>query len=119
MLPWGACLADEETCPVHSFILPRTHWSYFSTVEELDTLIESLNVRGIRERELKEKLNLERERILKSLKKSTPIIAKLSREDAEAKNNKFEEKNINEVVDLTLRDQVIIYLKTFSSFPYT
>ncbi len=91
---------------MHSLILPRTHWSYYSTVEELDLLIESLNVRGVRERKLKEKLNSERDRIVKSLKRSTPIIAKLSREDPEGKKLKTEGQNINEIVDLTLRDQV-------------
>jgi hypothetical protein len=109
MLPWGACLADDEICPVHSFILPRTHWSYFSTVEELDLLTESLNVRGIRERDLKEKLEGERERIVKGLKKSSQMIAKLSRHESEAKKHKSDQQNINEIVDLTLRDQVTAF----------
>ena len=35
--PWGLCSgpADADSCVVHSTILPRTYWSYYSTVEEV------------------------------------------------------------------------------------
>ena len=62
----------QEICPVHSTILPKTHWSYFSTPEELDELIETLNVRGIREHELREKLVHDREKIVRVLKPFLP-----------------------------------------------
>ena len=43
---WGICISDMDTCTVHSTILPKTHWSYISCVEDFDKLIESLNPRG-------------------------------------------------------------------------
>ena len=43
---WGICTRPMETCTVHSTILPKTHWSYISSVEDFDKLIESLNPRG-------------------------------------------------------------------------
>ena len=54
--PWGVCTGDKESCVVHSSILPKTHWSYYSTIEEVDSLIDNLNERGLRESELKDKL---------------------------------------------------------------
>ena len=43
---WGICIPDKDKCTVHSTILPKTHWSYISSVEDFDKLIESLNPRG-------------------------------------------------------------------------
>ena len=43
--------------------------SSIGSVEELDELIEALNPRGIRESELKERLNNEHEFIVKNLRK--------------------------------------------------
>jgi bromodomain adjacent to zinc finger domain protein 1A len=67
--PWGLCLADAESCPVHSTILPKTYWAYYSSVEELDDLIEKLNPRGLREGDLKDKLTFERDKLVRTLKK--------------------------------------------------
>ena len=33
--PWGRCLASGPDCPVHSAILPRTHWAFYSSVQEV------------------------------------------------------------------------------------
>ena len=73
-LPWGCCIADMDTCPVHSTIYPRTNWAYFSKVEELDALIDSLNPRGIYESELKERLLADRESLLKKFKKFNNVL---------------------------------------------
>ena len=73
MKPWGMCTADKESCVVHSSILPRTHWSYYSTIDEVDNLIDGLNERGFRESELKEKLLNERDRLAKSLKRMSNV----------------------------------------------
>merc|ERR1711997_255464 len=67
---FGVCLADTpDNCTVHSTILPKTHWSYVSTVDEVDQIIEALNPRGFRESDLKEKLLHERDSIIKNMKK--------------------------------------------------
>ena len=73
MKPWGMCTADKESCVVHSSILPKTHWSYYSTIEDIDDLIDNLNERGVRESELKDKLINERDRLAKSLKRMSTI----------------------------------------------
>ena len=69
--PWGLCIPDPMNCTVHSTILPRTYWAYYSTVEDVDKLIGSLNDRGLRESDLKEKLLIERDRLIKSIKRCT------------------------------------------------
>lgn len=63
------CTANPSNCPVHSEKYPdRVRWSYYSTEEEINSLIDSLNSRGIREKILLEKLTLEKELILKHIK---------------------------------------------------
>ena len=37
--PWGRCLASGPDCPVHSAILPRTHWAFYSSVQEVNSQI--------------------------------------------------------------------------------
>lgn len=123
-LPWGACLADPENCPVHSTILPKTYWSYFSTIDEVDELIGSLNERGIRESELKEKVIAERDKIAKNLKKFN-FSEKL---DVDMKKPLTDEKSIDlkddgslaSIANLTLRDQILeleekIYIGTLGT----
>ncbi|XP_035791174.1 bromodomain adjacent to zinc finger domain protein 1A-like [Anopheles albimanus] len=61
------CTADARTCPVHG--QPgdehaRPSWGYFATADELDALIRSLNMRGLREKQLRETLECERDLIL-------------------------------------------------------
>ena len=62
----------------------------------MDELIESLNVRGIREHELREKLIHERERIVKSFKKLSVFASKLSFDDEDLA--KVEKKEIKKVM---------------------
>lgn len=62
------CTANPSNCPVHTEKYPdRVRWSYYSTEEEVNNLINSLNSRGIREKILLEKLTLEKELILKHI----------------------------------------------------
>ena len=86
---------------MHSTILPKTHWSFYSTVDELDELIDNLNVRGVREHELKEKLIHERDRIVKSLKKASGVVGKLAVDDEDlAKVEKKETKKVRHFLKL-------------------
>ena len=93
-LPWGACLGagNREGCSVHSSILPKTTWSYFSTIEEVDEVIERLNPRGIREAELADKLTFERDGIARNLRKFPKMGDRLCRKLAEEKEEKAEAK---------------------------
>merc|ERR1719233_1943561 len=93
--PWGCCLANGPDCPVHSNILPRTHWAFYSTVQEIDDLVEGLNPRGIREGELKEKILLERERIDGRVKKCKADQLVISKEEEE----KLEASQLQQVQD--------------------
>ena len=121
---WGACIADNDNCTVHSTILPKTHWSYVASVDEFDQLIDSLNTRGIRESDLKDKLINEREKLTKNLKDfvCSPISDKINQEPSEAKAKVKDEKkmvngdvdmkdhdegDISTIVDLALRDQIL------------
>jgi len=126
--PWGCCLANGPDCPVHSNILPRTHWAFYSTVQEIDDLVEGLNPRGIREGELKERILLERERIdgrLKKCKVDQLVISKEEEEKLEAsqlqqvqdrreKASKSAwveavpvDTDLQEVMETNLRDQIL------------
>jgi len=118
--PWGLCSADVDSCVVHSTILPRTYWSYYGTVEEVDALIDGLNERGVRESDLKEKLRSERDRLVKNLKRVTGGVKnKLEaggEVDTEVKAIKASSVNgagvhvnpsASAIVDLTLRDQIL------------
>jgi bromodomain adjacent to zinc finger domain protein 1A len=126
-LPWGSCLANNESCPVHSTILPRTSWSYFSTIEQVDDVIEKLNTRGVRESDLADKLSGERDKIARNLRKFNNLGDRLSQKIKEEKkitlssapeskeengeDNKSaplpESDSISMAIDLTLRDQIL------------
>ncbi len=109
-LPWGCCTADPETCLVHSTILPKTHWSYFNSIEEVDALISSLNPRGFREKELKERLDNERAGLARAFKKfNSSIEAKLSSVDEVVKEEPGDENHssIDALLNLNLRDQIL------------
>lgn len=126
--PWGRCLASVEDCPVHSSILPRTHWAFYSNMEEIDKLVLGLNPRGVREGELKEKLLFERERIesrVKKVKMEQLVVSKEEVDTLEAtqlqqvqdrrdKASKYAGvesvpmgTNLQAVMELNLRDQIL------------
>ncbi len=126
--PWGACLADQVNCPVHSTILPRTYWSYYSSEEELDRLIETLNPRGFRESELRERLLGEKDKLAKNFRKfgNLDIESKLNREQKEedpstaATSTTAGESSVASSADLQLRDQILeleekVYLGTLGT----
>jgi bromodomain adjacent to zinc finger domain protein 1A len=63
------CNCDPITCAVHADGVDRTVWSYYNTEEEINALIESLNVRGFREKNLREQLEANRDLIVDYIKK--------------------------------------------------
>ena len=109
--PWGSCLAsDSLNCPVHSSILPRTHWAFFSSTEDVDALIENLNDRGFRESELKEKLIFERDKIARNLKRMNFNVSQRLSADAKEEGDEKEteaKSSITSILDLQLRDQIM------------
>jgi len=126
--PWGTCLATGVDCPVHSNILPRAHWSFYSTVEEIDGLLEGLNPRGVREGDLKDKLSAERERIISRVKKvkvdqlvvSEDDVERLEKEQLQKVQDRRDKASkyagvdtvpmgthLQDVIELSLRDQIL------------
>ena len=125
--PWGRCLASGPDCPVHSAILPRTHWAFYSSVQEVDLLVDSLNPRGDREGELRDRLIGQRDRIERRMKKCQVSVLSRSQEDCEhleASMAAEEEKRRNkaapvdgsalplgtpmqDIMELALRDQIL------------
>lgn len=62
------CNCDPLTCIVHSDNVKRATWTYYHTTEEIEALIESLNVRGFREKNLREQLEANRDLIIDYIK---------------------------------------------------
>ncbi|XP_017779686.1 PREDICTED: bromodomain adjacent to zinc finger domain protein 1A isoform X2 [Nicrophorus vespilloides] len=65
------CSSDPATCVIHSK-KDGSSWSFFTEREQLDELINSMNVRGVRESDLKEALSNGREFLAKYIK-TTPL----------------------------------------------
>lgn len=63
------CTGDTETCSIHGKKrLSHSTWAFLNTEEEISALIDSLNTRGVREKNLKEQLESQKELILSHLK---------------------------------------------------
>ena len=126
--PWGICLAPRSECPVHSDILPRTTWAYYSSSQELEQLLDSLNNRGVREGELRDKLVAERDFIENRLKKCKADQYVITDEDQEELGQKQLQEvqkrreklsrntggdplplgtSLKEMIELSLRDQIL------------
>lgn len=107
--PWGICLANPEVCTVHSTILPKTNWSYFGSMDEVDSLVDNLNQRGFREGELRERLLAERELLAKNLRKMSRVERHLSTpaDDGDCGFQSARGDQISVRADLTLRDQIL------------
>merc|ERR1712012_299029 len=126
--PWGLCLGPVPECPVHFDVMPRITWSYYSSSEDIEKLIQSLNTRGLREGELRDKIVAEKELIEGRLKKckvdqyvvseeDQEEITKKELQNVENRRNK-QSKNtgadplpmgtgLHEMIELSLRDQIL------------
>eukprot|EP00096_Caligus_rogercresseyi_P009103 TRINITY_DN3029_c0_g1_i3.p1 TRINITY_DN3029_c0_g1~~TRINITY_DN3029_c0_g1_i3.p1 ORF type:complete len:1517 (+),score=584.82 TRINITY_DN3029_c0_g1_i3:77-4552(+) len=106
--PSGLCFADNDNCPVHSTILHRTKWSFYSTPEELENLISALNPRGIREKDLRHRLLADKNVLQTSLEQfpSSSSGKRLTQSDLKT-NSDDSEGSISKLLDITLRDQAL------------
>jgi bromodomain adjacent to zinc finger domain protein 1A len=98
------CNCDPTTCIVHSDTPERVTWTYFHTAEEVDALIQSLNVRGYREKNLKDQLEASRDLIVDYIKNCPVEKLSVEMDDEEKieevkkslkKNKKYENANLN------------------------
>ena len=128
--PWGLCLGPSrvDECAVHSEVLTRVTWSYYSSVDQVNQLLDSLNTRGVREGELRDKITAERAFIERGLKKCKSDQYVTSEEDKEEmgrrqlqevmgrrnKQSKHTETepiplgtSLKELIELSLRDQIL------------
>uniref|UniRef100_A0A182T2Q7 Bromodomain adjacent to zinc finger domain protein 1A n=1 Tax=Anopheles maculatus TaxID=74869 RepID=A0A182T2Q7_9DIPT len=79
------CTGDEKSCPVHTSIHQSTAtWSYYATAHELDALISSLNPSGVREKPLRETLELYRDLIASRLEQYPVAIFAVQENDRSA-----------------------------------
>ena len=128
--PWGLCLgaARVDECAVHSKVINRVTWAYYSSVNQLDQLLDSLNTRGVREGELRDKIIAEKAAIERGLKKcksdqyvtsdedkeemdKMQLQEVLSRRNKQSKHNNTEPiplgTSLKELIELSLRDQIL------------
>merc|ERR1719225_1318314 len=125
--PWGRCLANSPDCPVHSVTLPRIHWAFYSSAQEVDELVNSLNPRGDREGELRDRLVAQRERIERRMKKCQVSVLSRSQQDCEQLGASMEAEEVKrrnkaapvngsalplgtsmqDIMELALRDQIL------------
>lgn len=116
------CNCDPATCIVHSDTPERNNWTYYNTAEEVDALIESLNVRGFREKVLKEQLEASRDLIVEYIKNCPTTKLTVTLDDEEKvdelkkiirrSTKKYENANLScgagtdpsEIYDETLRE---------------
>lgn len=122
------CNCDPATCAVHNNNPDRTIWSYYNTTEEIDALIESLNVRGFREKNLREQLESNRDLIVDYIKncpteklsfvheEDTDVIAEVKRANRNGgKTKKYDDPNfscqagtdVNDIYDYVLRGYLL------------
>ena len=124
---FGLCTANKNNCPVHSSFLPRTEWAFF-TIDQFDGLINALNPRGFREKELRENLFAKKEKLLETMGKcpiskldNTYLSDDMLVEERKSGRNKDKEKqkrgglildypsgtSANDILELQLRDQIL------------
>jgi len=119
---FGVCTGDKQYCPVHSLQFTRPKWYFFWDPVQIDSLIEGLTPRGIREKELRQSLIEEKDN-LKSIIKKCPV-AKLNTEktypdivsSAPARKSKNQsisnfgfswDTSIDTIMELQLRDLIL------------
>jgi bromodomain adjacent to zinc finger domain protein 1A len=116
------CTTNEENCPIHSPNLPEVQWSVMYKPEHIEALIESLNKRGIREGELRQCMELEKNDIISYISRcpisslnpievppaiKPDVQTRLTKRYAEANLRFPAGTDINEVLEMTLRDALV------------
>ncbi|XP_050295033.1 bromodomain adjacent to zinc finger domain protein 1A isoform X2 [Anthonomus grandis grandis] len=122
------CTSDISRCPVHTDNPINPRWAFFYRKEHLEALIEALNKRGLREKELKEMLKEEEDTLLELMEK-TPVAVlnpeaaiklepegiKETRHNGSKKKDRYEDANLgypnemslNEVLENALIDTIL------------
>ncbi|GIY19978.1 hypothetical protein CDAR_583872 [Caerostris darwini] len=118
-LSMDQCSANVDTCPIHNLNAPRTKWSFYYKVEDLDCLISGLNSRGFRERSLKQALLNEKDRIKEMMarfpshtfNKSLPLPpqpeTRKSQRHQNSQNSSYYGMTPRQAQEITLRDMIL------------
>ncbi|KAG1706192.1 Bromodomain adjacent to zinc finger domain protein 1A [Nymphon striatum] len=103
---FGMCTANEDTCPVHSVRKKRNEWCLFCDVDSIEELINNLNVRGFRERELLENLKSEKWRLYNHLLTCQKQLLPLQ---IDSEENIIEniDQSAAKIFELNLRDMIV------------
>nr|CAD7441984.1 unnamed protein product [Timema bartmani] len=118
--PLLVCTTNRSTCPVHSSGMSRTKWAYFSTEEEIVSLIKSLNKRGVRESDLRRTLIQQQERVVMNVKlcpvrkldKSLPDEDSEQRKSTRAvKVPKYDDSNLGFPTDMAVETVLNLFLR--------
>ncbi|XP_068208965.1 bromodomain adjacent to zinc finger domain protein 1A [Palaemon carinicauda] len=122
---YGLCTGDMTTCPVHSEREDHHRWYFFHNLEDVHTLIDNLNTRGYREKELKSSLEYYRGNIESSIRacpvykldpSQEPELDVVSRKsqrhlttkkDSDVNLNFPPGTEVDEILQLTLRDMIL------------
>ncbi|XP_069952851.1 bromodomain adjacent to zinc finger domain protein 1A [Cherax quadricarinatus] len=122
---FGLCTADPQSCPVHANRNNKHKWFFFHKIEDLNSLISSLNSRGYREGELKNVLECYKTAAENSMKacpvfkldpSQEPEIDQAVRKSQRNLNTKKDEDanlnfppgtSIDEILQYTLRDMIL------------
>ncbi|XP_047354195.1 bromodomain adjacent to zinc finger domain protein 1A isoform X2 [Vespa velutina] len=116
-----ACTGDKD-CPIH-WKRCGSKWSFYGKIEDIETLINSLSKRGIREGELRNNLEHEMSSLISVIEEcprhklnpevfSEPVKGQANKT---GKKNKYENANLNfptnlsvdNVMEMTLRDFIL------------
>lgn len=116
-----ACTGDKD-CPVH-WKREGPKWSFYGKIEDVETLINSLNKRGIRESELRNNLEHEFSSLISIIEKcpkyklNSEVFSEPAKGQANKiiKKNKYENANlnfpphfpVNSAMEMTLRDFIL------------
>ncbi|KAF0306507.1 Bromodomain adjacent to zinc finger domain protein 1A [Amphibalanus amphitrite] len=111
------CTGQQDECPVHSAILPRTSWSFCPDLEHLEQLLSTLNERGVREAELKAAIQQAGESLRRGIEKcpKNELIPGADRRPRREPTSSGRDPNYNfptgtpvaEIQELLLRDMIL------------
>ncbi|XP_073950847.1 bromodomain adjacent to zinc finger domain protein 1A-like [Choristoneura fumiferana] len=113
------CTGDGGCCQVHGKDESRPHWSVFHTQEQVEALIQSLNKRGLREHDLRQNLEIDKDNILEYIQKCplhllNPAAKAQPLPPPPTRQHKFQPSlsvpadcSLSEALELNLRDHIL------------
>ncbi|XP_047994277.1 bromodomain adjacent to zinc finger domain protein 1A [Leguminivora glycinivorella] len=112
------CTGDPPTCNVHGKDENRPFWWVYHTPEQIEGLIQSLNKRGLRENDLRQNLELDKDNILEYIQKCPlhllnpaakppPPVPSTRMHKFQPSLNVPDDCTLSEALELSLRDHIL------------